>query len=83
MPIYEYECEKCHQRFELLKSKMVKDSREKCPACGGTARQQLSAFGVGSSGHTCDGTCHHGHSASPCEMGGQCGSGGGCPFSGM
>ncbi|NLE29535.1 MAG: zinc ribbon domain-containing protein [Phycisphaerae bacterium] len=81
MPIYEYECEKCHHRFELLKSKMMTDSKEKCPACGATARQQLSAFGVGSSGHTCDAGCRHG--ASPCQMGGSCGDGGGCPFSGM
>jgi len=77
VPIYEYVCEKCSYKFELLKSKMVKNSKEKCPKCGGVSKQQLSTFGVGSSGHVCDGTCHHGSS---CEMGGECG---GCPCSGM
>jgi len=77
MPIYEYLCDKCGEKFELLKSKMVKQSREKCPSCGGTARQQLSSFGVGSSKDSSP-ACRE-----VCPKGDSCGCGSGsCPFSG-
>jgi len=47
MPIYEYECAACQQRFEhLLKS--VTDTPKSCPACGGKKiTKALSAFSVG------------------------------------
>ena len=32
MPIYEYECEKCHSRFEL-KRKFGEDGSAHCPRC--------------------------------------------------
>ncbi len=78
MPIYEYVCEKCSLRFEKLKSKMTTNSREDCPECDGVGTQQLSAFGVGSSGsdnHACAA-----ESVCPGASSGGCASGG-CPFS--
>ena len=36
MPIYEYECEKCHTRFELKKS-FGEDGSANCPQCRGKA----------------------------------------------
>jgi putative FmdB family regulatory protein len=36
MPIYEYECEKCHSRFELKKS-FAEDGNANCPECRGKA----------------------------------------------
>jgi putative FmdB family regulatory protein len=82
MPIYEYVCEKCSHKFELLKGKMVKNSREKCPSCGGVSKQQLSSFGVGASsaGSPCPEACAE--AGCPSARAGGCSSGG-CPFSGM
>ena len=34
MPIYEYECEKCHSRFEL-KRNFGEDGGDDCPHCRG------------------------------------------------
>ena len=45
MPLYEYECKKCGHRFEKIQKfsdKMVK----KCPDCGGTVEQMISAPAV-------------------------------------
>jgi putative FmdB family regulatory protein len=45
MPLYEYECKKCHHRFEKIQKfsdKMVK----KCPECGGPVAQMISAPAV-------------------------------------
>jgi putative FmdB family regulatory protein len=45
MPLYEYECKKCHHRFEKIQKfsdRMVK----KCPECGGPVEQMISAPAV-------------------------------------
>src|SRR5260370_28965838 len=45
MPLYEYECKKCHHRFEKIQKfsdRMVK----KCPECGGVVEQMISAPAV-------------------------------------
>ena len=45
MPLYEYECKKCHHRFEKIQKfsdRMVK----KCPDCGGPVEQMISAPSV-------------------------------------
>lgn len=34
MPIYEYECHKCGERFEQFRSLKASDSEVKCPKCG-------------------------------------------------
>ncbi|MDD5288757.1 MAG: zinc ribbon domain-containing protein [Dehalococcoidales bacterium] len=36
MPIYEYECEKCHTQFEL-KRRFGEDGSANCPQCRGKA----------------------------------------------
>ena len=41
MPLYEYKCEKCGNRFEKLES-VSASSTKKCPKCGGKAERQLS-----------------------------------------
>ncbi|MFN0059648.1 MAG: FmdB family zinc ribbon protein [Planctomycetota bacterium] len=45
MPIYEYECQDCRSRFELL----VRDRKAPtCPSCASAAvDKQYSTFGVG------------------------------------
>jgi putative FmdB family regulatory protein len=40
MPTYEYECQKCHHRFELFQS--IKDEPKKtCPKCRGRVKRLL------------------------------------------
>ena len=41
MPIYEYECKRCHHRFERIQ-KFSDPHVKKCPDCGGPVEQLLS-----------------------------------------
>jgi len=45
MPLYEYECKKCHHRFEKI-LKFSDSHIKKCPECGGPVEQLLSAPAV-------------------------------------
>jgi len=45
MPIYEYECRSCRQRFEKLQSINDEPIRV-CPNCGGETRRVLQPVGV-------------------------------------
>jgi len=45
MPIYEYQCKKCHHRFERIQ-KFSDPHVKKCPECGGAVQQVLSAPAV-------------------------------------
>ena len=45
MPIYEYECNACRQRFEKLQSFSDEPIRV-CPHCGGETRRVLQPVGV-------------------------------------
>jgi len=42
MPIYEYECDRCSEIFEIF-HKIDEDCRVACPKCLGTARKLISA----------------------------------------
>ena len=42
MPLYEYECKKCHHRFERIQ-KFSDPHVKKCPDCGGPIEQVISA----------------------------------------
>lgn len=41
MPMYEYECKKCHKKFEVYKPIYKKDENEKCPYCGSEETKRL------------------------------------------
>lgn len=41
MPIYEYECDACHEITEALQ-KFSDDPLEKCPHCGGAVHKMMS-----------------------------------------
>ena len=45
MPLYEYECTKCHRRFERIR-KFSDRPITKCPECGGKVEQLISAAAV-------------------------------------
>jgi putative FmdB family regulatory protein len=45
MPLYEYECKKCHHRVEKIQSFSARHMK-KCPDCGGALEQVISAPAV-------------------------------------
>ena len=45
MPLYEYQCKKCHHRFERIQ-KFSDPHVKKCPDCGGPVEQMISAPAV-------------------------------------
>ena len=45
MPLYEYQCRKCKHRFERIR-KFSDPALKKCPECGGSVDQLLSAPAV-------------------------------------
>ena len=74
MPIYEYRCESCAGRFEVLTRFAERDSAQVCPACESTkTRVLVSSFAVtggesasasdfaseASGGGCCGGGCGH------------------------
>ena|SRR5579859_6937439 len=42
MPLYEYECEKCHHRFEKIQ-KFSDPLVDTCPKCGGPVHKLMSS----------------------------------------
>lgn len=63
MPLYEYTCESCHERSELL---IVGEQKPVCPKCGSEQlHKEFSTFathsesgkGAGASGHTHSAGC--------------------------
>lgn len=74
MPIFEYVCQECNHRFELLVQGNVVPA---CPTCKATAlHKQFSAFGVGAtagwasssgSGSAC-GSCGDPRGPGSCSM---------------
>jgi|LSQX01.2.fsa_nt_gb putative FmdB family regulatory protein len=65
MPLYEYECEACGERFEALVSARSKDQKRNCPACGSSETGRVaSTFAVGTatkSSDACAGCCSSGN----------------------
>ncbi len=45
MPIYDYECTCCSNRFELKRS-FSEDGTVSCPSCGGSAQRIFSAVPI-------------------------------------
>ena len=50
MPIYEYTCASCEQRFDKLRPVTRMDDPAPCPECGGDSSRQLSVFSAFSGG---------------------------------
>ncbi|MCZ6696097.1 MAG: zinc ribbon domain-containing protein [Acidobacteria bacterium] len=45
MPLYEYECRRCHHRFERIQ-KFSDPPARRCPSCKGSVRKLISAPGI-------------------------------------
>ena len=76
MPLYEYECKKCHHRFEKIQ-KFSDPHTKKCPECGGVIEQLISAPTVqfkGSGWYVTDYAKKSGTSASSSSSDGESGS---------
>jgi putative FmdB family regulatory protein len=53
MPIYEYRCESCAQKFEVLTGFAERDTAQVCPSCESTkTRVLVSSFAVAGGGDT-------------------------------
>ena len=51
MPIYEYRCDECGEKFELFVRSATQKAVPTCPKCGSQkARKNISLFGVGGTG---------------------------------
>ena len=50
MPIYEYTCTTCQNRFERLRPMSQMDDEAPCPDCGSESQRQLSVFAAFTSG---------------------------------
>jgi putative FmdB family regulatory protein len=58
MPIYEYRCLECGEKFDKLVRSMNSQVEIECPKCGGQkVKKLLSAFGVQISGSTGEPIC--------------------------
>jgi len=45
MPLYEYECQECKNRFEV-RQRIVEDPISVCPSCGGACRRIIHPVGI-------------------------------------
>ena len=76
MPIYEYRCESCSEKFEVLTRFAERDKAQVCPACESTkTRVLVSSFAFGGGGETSSLSDFSSESSSG---GGGCGCGGAC-----
>jgi putative FmdB family regulatory protein len=58
MPIYEYQCLECGEKFEKLVRSTNSSAGIECPKCGGQKVEKLlSAFGFQTSGSVSDFSC--------------------------
>lgn len=71
MPIYEYKCEDCGNRFEKLVRRAAESADVECPSCGQKRlKQELSVFAA----HSSNGSTKHADVPS-CPSGGCCNPG--------
>jgi len=78
MPIYEYRCETCAERFEVLTRFAERDSAQVCPACESTKTRVLVssfAFGGGSGETSSLSDFSTESSGGGCSCGGACSCG--------
>ncbi|RLB58545.1 MAG: zinc ribbon domain-containing protein [Deltaproteobacteria bacterium] len=50
MPMYEYQCPRCQEVFELLRSMSERDEECRCPNCGHEARMERKSSLFASTG---------------------------------
>jgi putative FmdB family regulatory protein len=79
MPIYEYRCESCSEKFDVLTRFAERDQAQVCPSCESTkTRVLISSFAFAGTGDSQALDFGGGESAGGC-CGGSCGSCGSSP----
>jgi putative FmdB family regulatory protein len=79
MPIYEYRCESCSEKFEVLTRFAERDAGQVCPACESTkTRVLVSSFAMTGAGESSALDFGSSTSGGGC-CGGSCGSCGSSP----
>ncbi len=78
MPIYEYRCEECSSRFDVLTSFAERDRAQVCPKCESTRTRVLVSTFAAIGGDSEDGPADFGSmpSGGGCACGGACSCGG-------
>ena len=78
MPLHEYLCQVCDERFEAITSS-AKADQVRCPVCASQQTRRLISVIAGVGGRS---SAAFGSSPAPAPMGGGCcGGGGGCACS--
>ncbi len=78
MPIFEYECQQCHESFELL---VRSDAKVACPACSSERVVRKPSLFAARVGRSAMAAPHQHDALPPCHTGGpgcdlgKCGSG--------
>ena len=77
MPIYEYRCESCSEKFEVLTGFAERDRAQACPACESTkTRVLVSSFAFAGAGDSLESMDFgSGASGGGCACGGSCSCG--------
>ena len=73
MPLYEYSCKKCGNRFELLRPMSLANQSAPCPKCSDNATRALSVFASFSLDSNGMPASIGGGGGCPCSTGGTCG----------
>ncbi|MDE2900664.1 MAG: zinc ribbon domain-containing protein [Chloroflexota bacterium] len=73
MPLYEYHCEPCNDRFEVLRPMSKGNDPATCPTCGGAGRRVLSVFAAVTAGGSGEGPMPIAGGGGACCGGGGCG----------
>jgi putative FmdB family regulatory protein len=60
MPIYEYECEKCSDKFEYFLRWGADEKKVKCPKCGAENPKRVVSLFAGKSSDSSCGTHRYG-----------------------
>ena len=58
MPFYEYQCEKCSSKFEILRGITENNADVKCPKCGAEKPKRVSSAVCGGKHQTNKGNLH-------------------------
>ncbi len=78
MPIYEYRCDKCNKKFDMLHKSSVTTDEVVCPNCGSKQNKKLfSSFAAKADSHADFGGCSDGSCQTNIPSSGGC-CGGAC-----
>jgi putative FmdB family regulatory protein len=75
MPIYEYVCQSCQNKFDLMRPMSKMSDPAPCPECGGEGSRAISSFAFHGSGSSDDFNITEGPASDLPDMSGMMGGG--------